>query len=77
MNAPISTLRTALLALFAVAAVGTVGYEWWFVWPAKKCDEKQLWWDARDHQCLTPMPIWKITGHMPTAVTHVAAPAKP
>lgn len=63
MYAPIANLRTVLLALFAVTSVGMIAYEWWFVWPAKKCDEKHLWWDGRDHQCLTPMPIWKLTGH--------------
>ena len=77
MTTPISNLRTILLTLFAVTSVGMIAYEWWFVWPAKKCDEKQLWWDARDHQCLTPMPIWKITGHLPAAVKPAPTPVKP
>jgi len=77
MTTPISNLRTILLTLFAVTSVSMIAYEWWFIWPAKKCDEQRLWWDARDHQCLTPMPIWKITGHLPTALKPVPAPAKP
>ena len=63
MDSTISKMKYVLLALFAVASLATVGYEWWFVWPAKDCDAKQQWWDPKDHQCLSPMPIWRITGH--------------
>ncbi len=51
-----------VLGAFLLASLATVGYEIYYVWPEKRCDEQGAWWDPRDHQCLTPMPIWKLTG---------------
>ncbi len=73
MNTAISKMKYALLGLFAVASLTAVGYEWWFVWPAEKCEEKQAWWDPKDHQCLTPLPIWNWTKRKPGSIP----PAKP
>jgi hypothetical protein len=32
------------------------------VWPAQRCDREGLWWDQRDRQCLSPIPIERFTG---------------
>ena len=76
MPSALKNLRYILLALFAASSLAAFGYEWWFVWPAQKCEARQNWWDPRDHECLTPMPIWRITGRLPTTVVTGATAAK-
>ena len=57
-----TSAKLFVLGAFLFASLATVGYEMYYVWPAKRCDERGAWWDPQDHQCLTPMPIWRITG---------------
>ena len=80
MFSTLKNLRYILMAVFLVASLAAFGYEWWFVWPARDCEAKQKWWDPKDHQCLSPMPIWRITGRLPTTVVTTPpapAPKKP
>lgn len=65
MNGWITNTKFILLALFLVASLATVGYEWRYVWPARRCEARAAWWDAKDRQCLVPMPIWRITNRRP------------
>ena len=62
MNQWITSAKLIVLAGFLVVSAGTAWYEWAYVWPVKRCDARGAWWDFRDRQCLTPMPIWRITG---------------
>jgi hypothetical protein len=57
-----TSAKLFVLGAFLLASLATVGYEIYYVWPAKRCDERGAWWDPQDRQCLTPMPIWRITG---------------
>ena len=57
-----TSAKLLVIGLFLFASLATVGYQMYFVWPEKHCDERGAWWDPQDHQCLTPMPIWRITG---------------
>lgn len=61
-------LTRSALIIFLFISAGLVAYEYLYVIPAKKCEAASLWWDQRDRECLTPMPIWKITGRMPDHV---------
>ncbi len=65
MNRWIVSTRYIVLGMFIAACLGVTAYEWWFVWPVQKCDKAGAWWDPADHQCLTPMPIWRFTGREP------------
>jgi hypothetical protein len=65
MNRWIVSTRYIVLGMFLASCLGVTAYEWWFVWPAQKCDKAGAWWDPADHQCLTPMPIWRMTGRPP------------
>ena len=56
-----TTAKLATLALFFAMSLGAVGYEMLFVWPVQHCEERGAWWDPRDHQCLTPIPIEHFT----------------
>jgi hypothetical protein len=58
----ITSAKLFVLGAFLVLSLATVGYEVYYIWPVKQCDARGAWWDDRDHQCLTPMPIWRITG---------------
>jgi hypothetical protein len=69
MNAWILNAKLVCLALFLVASLAIVGYEWRYVWPVRACEQRGAWWDPRDRQCLTPMPIWRLTNRPPAAVT--------
>jgi hypothetical protein len=62
MDRWITNAKLIVLAGFIVASAATAYYEWAYVWPVKHCDARGAWWDVRDRQCLTPMPIWRITG---------------
>jgi hypothetical protein len=75
MNRWIANTKYVLLGLFLIASLGAAAYQWWVIWPARKCDETAAWWDARDHQCLVPMPIWRITGRLPSAPSPATPPA--
>ncbi len=61
MDRWITNAKLVTLALFLTASIGTLGYHVLYVWPADRCETRGAWWDARDRQCLTPMPIWRIT----------------
>ncbi len=69
----ITSAKLIVLAGFLFVSAGTAWYEWAYVWPVKRCDARGAWWDFRDRQCLTPMPIWRITGRGVVP----AAPAPP
>ncbi len=71
MNRWITNAKLIVTSLALLAAVATIGYEWRYVWPVRACEEKGAWWDPKDRQCITPMPIWRITNRPPAA-----APAK-
>jgi hypothetical protein len=78
MNRWITATRNALLTLFVIASLGAAAYEWWYVWPVRRCDQAGAWWDPRDHQCLDPIPIWRVTGRLPQPPAAKApAPASP
>lgn len=62
MNRWITNTKVIVLAAFFVASAGAAWYDWAYIWPVKRCDERGAWWDVRDRQCLTPLPIWRITG---------------
>lgn len=62
MSRLIANAKLLVLSLFFVASAGAVWYDWAYIWPVKRCDERGAWWDAQDRECLTPMPIWRITG---------------
>ncbi|MGI8841920.1 MAG: hypothetical protein ACR2F8_14240 [Caulobacteraceae bacterium] len=62
MDRWITSAKLIVLAGFLVVSAGTAWYEWAYVWPVKRCDARGDWWDFRDRQCLTPLPIWRITG---------------
>jgi hypothetical protein len=62
MERAFTIARTAVLALFLIVTAGVVGYQMLYVWPQQKCDREGLWWDPRDRQCLTPIPIERFTG---------------
>jgi hypothetical protein len=66
MNRWIANTRVFVLGLFLIGSLAATGYEWWFVWPVQKCERAGAWWDPADRQCLTPMPIWRITGRPPS-----------
>jgi hypothetical protein len=56
------TLATVVvLFLFAAAVAGVIGYQLLYVWPQQRCDKANLWWDPKDRQCLTPIPIRRLT----------------
>jgi hypothetical protein len=57
-----TTAQLAVLALFLTVSAGLVVYQVLYVWPAQQCDREGLWWDQRDRECLTPIPIERFTG---------------
>ena len=58
----ITSAKLFAFGAFLFASLVTVAYEMYYVWPERRCDEQGAWWDPQDRQCLTPMPIWRITG---------------
>jgi hypothetical protein len=56
-----TTAKLTTLALFFILSLGTVAYEAIFIWPVQRCEQSGAWWDPRDRQCLTPIPIERFT----------------
>ncbi len=78
MNRWMTQAKILVLSLFIVASAGAAYYDWAYIWPVKRCDERGAWWDGQDRQCLTPIPIWRITGRgltPPPTSPSVAPPA--
>ncbi|HXV01506.1 MAG TPA: hypothetical protein VG166_13510 [Caulobacteraceae bacterium] len=57
----ITSAKLTALALFLVMSAGAVAYEAIYVWPIHRCEDHGNWWDARDRQCLTPIPVEHFT----------------
>jgi hypothetical protein len=83
MERGIAILTRTALFIFLLISAGMIAYEFLYVIPARKCEAASLWWDPRDRECLTPIPIWRITGRLPDHVvpappvsTPPAAPGK-
>lgn len=71
----IANVKYVILGLFLAGSMAVTAYEWYYVWPVKRCDQAGAWWDPQDRQCLTPIPIWRVTGRLPGE--EPAKPAKP
>ena len=72
----INRTSVAFMGVFVAACLAAFVYQYFFVWPEQQCDQVGAWWDAKDHQCLSPMPIWRITGRMaPRTVIPATPPA--
>ena len=77
------TAKLAALGLFLAMSLGAVGYEAIYVWPIQRCEDHGDWWDAQDHECLSPVPIERFTRRamagfkLPGAPPAPATPASP
>ncbi|HWF00884.1 MAG TPA: hypothetical protein VG248_13885 [Caulobacteraceae bacterium] len=65
MNGAINNVKLLLVGMFFLASAVTIGYQAWYIWPMQKCERGGDWWDGKDHQCLAPIPVWRITGRLP------------
>jgi hypothetical protein len=74
MNRVISNMRLLLVGLFILATAATTLYQYYYIWPMQKCERASAWWSARYRQCLTPIPIWRLTGREPAAKIRSAKP---
>jgi hypothetical protein len=78
MNSLIDRGKVWLLGLFLLATASTIAYQVWYVWPMQRCERAGAWWSDKYHQCDTPIPIWRLTGRLPTPTRSApAAPARP
>jgi hypothetical protein len=75
MNSLIDRGKFWLLGVFVLACAATIAYQAWAIWPMQKCERSGSWWSAKYHQCDTPFPIWRFTGHLPTPPKAPASPA--
>jgi hypothetical protein len=62
MDRWITGAKLFMLAMFLITSLGVAAYDIFYVWPATRCGESGAWWDPKDRQCLTPIPIWRFTG---------------
>jgi hypothetical protein len=80
MKSSIDRIKLTFLAVFLVACGAILFYHARYVWPRDRCEAHGGWWDERDTECATPMPIWTFTHRVPGEVapaTPRAALAKP
>ncbi len=79
MDRWITGAKLIVLALFLVTSLTVAVYDIFYVWPANRCGETGAWWDPKDRQCLTPIPIWRLTGRRlvtgPAGAVDVQRPA--
>ncbi len=76
MDRWITGAKWIVLLLFLLASAAEAAYDIYFVWPARRCESQGDWWDPRDRQCLTPLPIWQLTNRRLTPLDPVATPAQ-
>ncbi|HEY1449280.1 MAG TPA: hypothetical protein VGF33_12170 [Caulobacteraceae bacterium] len=70
-----TTAKLVVLTMFLAVTAGMVGYQMLYVWPAERCEKQGAWWDQRDRECLSPIPIERFTGRDFSA--YKAVPASP
>ena len=67
MNPNIERLKVIFIAVFALAVVGVVVWQIWWVQPARHCEvELKKWWDPDQRVCATPVLVSDITGRVIT-----------
>lgn len=77
MNRTIGRVRLLFLALFSVGAVAIGYYQLNYARPAKVCEAKGRWWDAKSRACGIPVFIPDFTGRPPPAgVKRPQSPAR-
>jgi hypothetical protein len=64
MNSFIDRLKIFFLGLFVVIAVGTATVHYFWIWPGRKCEQANNWWDWRTRTCAHPLLISDITGRI-------------
>jgi len=70
-------VQLTYLGIFVLISAGLWAYEAIFVWPAQKCEAAGAWWNPRDHECDTPLEIWRFTGRTPHLTPPPSAPPAP
>ena len=71
-------VKIFFLVLFAFICVGLYGYEYFYVKPARECEEAGKWWYRPGRECAQPVKISDITGRhmdepMPGSAEQLAA----
>ena len=64
----LSRVQLAYVGLFFAACAWVFSYEATNVWPVQKCAAHGGWWSPKYHMCGQPVPIWRITGRLPSQV---------
>jgi len=86
MKSSIDRIKWTFLVVFLLACGAILFYHARYVWPRDRCEAHGGWWDERDTECATPMPIWVFTHRVPgevapahrnVAAVKPAAPAPP
>ena len=62
MNQTIDRLKLFFLGLFFIGAAASWGYQVYWVWPKRACEERGAWWDPETRICAAPLYIPDITG---------------
>ena len=74
MSRMIANMRVLLVGLFIVATAATSLYQYYYIWPMQKCEKAGAWWSGKYRQCVTPIPIWRLTGREPGGPKAAAQP---
>ena len=80
MKSSIDRIKWTFFVVFLLACGAILFYHARYVWPRDRCEAHGGWWDERDTECATPMPIWVFTGRVPGEVApahRIAAPLTP
>jgi len=62
MNNTIDRLKLIFLGIFALGAAASWGYQVFYAWPQRNCEQRGSWWDASTRTCANPIYIPAITG---------------
>lgn len=77
MNSFIDRLKIYFVAFFALAMVAVWASHLIWVWPGKRCEAKEMWWDWRTRTCAMPVPLHVFTGRNPDGTPREIAPETP
>ena len=65
MNSLAFKIKVLFVVIFAFACAGLYGYQYFWVRPARACEEAGRWWYGRERACGVPVKISDLTGrHM-------------
>ncbi len=77
MNSFIDRIKIVFVVIFSVCCVAVWTLHLVWIWPGKRCEARNMWWDWRTRVCALPVPLHVFTGRTPAEPTDIVPAPQP